>query len=137
MGLTVPVAPWITSWMTHQNLGVNTTTGGTSDWIKFEFELYDNGTDVIGSMFVRDAAGNLISDPNTPSFTTNIASGSTIYAGYSTNWNNVGATSTIESFSNISRVAMDNFLVTSVPEPGSIVLAAFGFAGCFLPRRRR
>jgi len=137
MGLNVPVDPWIEGWLTHSSLGVNTTTGGTSNWITLEYKLCDNGITVEASVDFLDSSGTSLIPAGTTSYTaTSLASGTTLYTGFSTNWNNVGDVG-VGSYSKLSSVNIDNFIVTSVPEPTSFLLVTVGLVGCIIPRRRK
>lgn len=115
MGNTLPVAPWIEGWETHSSLGVNTTTGGLSDWLRIEWELVDNGASVLGQASISNlTTGSLLYQSTQADL--GLPSGATLYAGYTTDWNDVGSTN-IASFSKIDAVHMDNFLVTVADTP--------------------
>lgn len=138
IGNRIPVAPWVEKWITHSSLGVNTTTGGLSDWVRMEYALIDNGTNVLGYTNIYNATTGALLSSSGQVHDTGIASGATLYAGFSTGWNNVGdGNQTIGSFSKFSSVNIDNFSVTAAPEPSAVGLVGLLICGSTLVRRRR
>jgi len=134
IGNNLTAAPWVENWASHSSLGVSQNGGvaDTSNIINLTWTLTDNGTTI-------DAAGTFTSGANTyttTSFDTGIATGTTLYGGFSTGWNNVGGS--LENATNISSLSIDNFEISSpdvVPEPSSLLIASLSVFG--LLRRRR
>ncbi|WOO40863.1 hypothetical protein [Rubellicoccus peritrichatus] len=122
IGNPLPIAPWIEGWQTHTSLGVDTTAGGTSEWIRIEWKLTDNGTEIeaVGDIYNATTGALLYT---TTTYTTGIASGSTIYGGFSTAWNGIGDVP-IESFSKFDAINIDNFsfALDSVPAGSMIII---------------
>lgn len=144
---------------TQQVFGVNGNTGwdnvnqyglpgganpvGTSDWFSMEIVLTDNGTtyDAVMTLYRPDGS---FSAAHQVSTTTTIASGSTVYGGYTTGWNSVDPAGTavptdIQTYSNVTGVTVDNFSFIgahAVPEPASLAILAFAGIGLVTRRRR-
>lgn len=134
IGNNLPAAPWVENWVNDTALGVDHDGGvaGTSSTIGISWVLTDNGTTI-------DAAGSYTAAGNTytiSSFDTGFASGTTLYGGFTTGWNDVGGT--IDNATSITNINIDNFAITApdpIPEPTSIVLVSLASLGIF--RRRR
>lgn len=138
IGNTLSVSPWIEGWQTHSKLGVNTANAELSEWINIEWELYPSGGTVWGrATFTDDQGAQTGSYTSTP-IDLGYSVGETLYAGYSTDWNGVGAVS-IESFSSIDAVHFDNFSITAIPEPGAVLLGTLlaGALGVAINSRKR
>ncbi|VGO12790.1 hypothetical protein PDESU_01344 [Pontiella desulfatans] len=134
MGNTLPASPFVEGWMTHGSLGVDTTVGGLSHWLRVDWELTDNGSTILGQATITDLDTATVRYTSTQ-IDLGLASGSTLYAGYSTDWNDVGAVD-IASFSKIDEVHMDNFQIEVIPEPATLgLISAFGGAVLFIRRR--
>lgn len=131
IGNTVVGAPFIENWVNHTAMGVDPNVGGTSSNINVAWTLTDNGT-TVDAQAVYTAAGNTLTSL---SWNLGIASGTTLYGGFSNGWNDVAGTT--DTSTNISNVNLDNFIIggTPIPEPTSILLV--GLAGFGVFRRRR
>ncbi|MEO0796702.1 MAG: hypothetical protein AAFX93_16155 [Verrucomicrobiota bacterium] len=112
IGTRLPISPWIEGWVPHTSVGVDTTAGGTSDWVRLVLTLTDNGTDIQAQGAVYNVGNNQLIYTGT-AYSTGISSGSTIYAGLTTGYNDVGDVS-IESFSKFSEVEFDNLQFESI-----------------------
>lgn len=138
MGNTLPVAPWVETWMPHGKLGLDTAASGTSEWFNIEWTLSVIDNSVWGSAVITDDEGSQTDSQSSTPVDLGFAPGSTLYAGFSTDWNNVGAVP-IESFSKIDAVHIDNFSIVSVPEASAFLFGGLicGMFGMNYARRRR
>ncbi|WP_411847279.1 PEP-CTERM sorting domain-containing protein [Roseibacillus persicicus] len=131
IGNNVSGAPFIEGWATHSSMGVDPNAGGTSSNINLSWVLTDNGTTIDAQAIYVRAGGSFTST----SWDTGVPSGTTLYGGFSTGWNDVGGT--LENATNISSINLDNFAITGapIPEPSAVFLV--GLAGLGIFRRRR
>lgn len=133
VGNKVNGSPWIEDWTNHSSLGVDTSTGGESSTINIAWTLSDNGTTIDAAAVITRGGSTF----ETTLVDTTLASGSTLYGGYSTGWNGVGNVP-ISDVNAIESVTIDNFSISApdaVPEPSSVILASLAALG--LLRRRR
>ncbi|MDZ8117433.1 family 16 glycosylhydrolase [Pontiella agarivorans] len=108
--------PWIEGWISHSTLGVNTDNTDTSIWFSVEWTIRDVGGALQAQAVLTD--GDSVNYTSTEE-ELSIPTGTEIFAGYSTGWNNTGMS--IEAFGKILEVHMDNFSVwMGDPEPGSV-----------------
>ncbi|QEG23702.1 PEP-CTERM sorting domain-containing protein [Mariniblastus fucicola] len=139
-GINAPGAA-IDGWHNVSNFGlVDGVTAGTSDWFKMEIVLTDNGATYDADYNLYDAGGSVI---HTYSAATTYASGTTLYGGFTTGYNDVedgaGTPLVINSVNDVTGVSIDNFSFTgpaAVPEPTSLSLLALGLLGTVAFRRR-
>lgn len=120
IGNTLPVDPWIEGWVTHSSLGIDTNSGGSGSWITIELTL----TDINGVLWAQATITNKATDTllyTTTSFSTNIASSETLFAGITTHWNDVGTS--IVSFSKMEEVHIDNFSVEVFSKPIDVTIS--------------
>ncbi|MGB7323554.1 MAG: PEP-CTERM sorting domain-containing protein [Rubripirellula sp.] len=135
IGNLLPVAPWTENWVLHANLGVDTLTGGTSDWLNASMNLSINASGnyegILEITKVADDSSVFTSSP----VDLGLVAGTSLYAGYTTDWNN--SPDSIASVNNITSLGLNNFSisVTAVPEPSSLALV--GLAGGLMAVRRR
>ncbi|MDP4883371.1 MAG: PEP-CTERM sorting domain-containing protein [Opitutales bacterium] len=133
IGSSLQIAPWVEGWVPHASVGVDTTAGGLSDTLRVELLLTDNGTTILGQASIFNGASLLYTSTE---YDMVIASASTLYAGFTTGFNNVGNIA-ISEVNNIDSIQIDNFSVTTVPEPSTFALLAGMFAlGSVMMRRR-
>ncbi|QDT67512.1 hypothetical protein MalM25_04110 [Planctomycetes bacterium MalM25] len=135
IGNSLPAAPWVEGWMPHSNLGVDTTAGGYSEWINIDWELTESGGTIWAEATITPS-GAQPAYTTTPIDTT-IAAGTTIYAGFTTDWNTGGAIP-VSQVNNIDDVQVDNFSIetAAIPEPASLALCGLtGLAMAGLRRR--
>jgi hypothetical protein len=153
LGTVYPNIPgFIGGWLNNSNFGLpaNTNaaaggTGGTGGWFDMQTKLTDNGSTYIAEYEIFDTNGNSIytspavgqnGGPND----TGIASGTTLYGGVTTGWNNVSQ-DPITTINNVDQVGIDNFsfttvVTTTVPEPSGFALL-LGFSSFIAVRRRK
>lgn len=113
-GNRLPVDPWLEGWNAWSELGLDKNVGGTSDWFRIEWTIENGASNYVATAKVLNMAGDTLHAASTIEL--NIANETPIYAGYTTDWNDLGPTN-VASFSNVQEVDMDNFKVevTKVP----------------------
>ena len=130
VGDTLPFAPWVENWIGWGNFGINNGVGGVGNWFSMDMNLsVSNGT-YWSSMDINHGGGTT----TTSLKDLGIAAGTTVYAGYTTAYNNSGTNIMVSA--SMNKVEMDNFQVDVIPEPATIgLVAAFGGAVLFIRRR--
>ncbi|VGO17462.1 hypothetical protein PDESU_06058 [Pontiella desulfatans] len=110
----------VDGWNTHSSLGVNTANNETSNWFKVVSRLVSSNSTIWVQALVYDVDDTYLESPVSTGVISDsgVADGTTIYAGYSPGYNNVGNTN-IASFSKFTAVHYDNFYVGSKPEFGT------------------
>lgn len=131
LGNTLPSAPWVENWGDHGSIGVDDTGGtqSTSNMLDMVMTITADATS--GNYFAQVTYGGMTSSL----MNTGIAAGTTIYAGYSVGWDNSGGAKS--ALTNIDRVTMDNFRISTVPEPSSAIVLAAARLGLVSIRRRK
>lgn len=122
IGNPLPVAPWIEGWLLHSSRGIadyTSTAADTSNWFRIEWTITQGASNYMASAKFLDMGGN--SFWSTTEIDLGIANGTTLYAGYSPGYNDVGNTN-IASFSHFDQIDMDNFKVevTKIPSTRTI-----------------
>lgn len=108
IGVTLPVDPWLEGWVMHQKLGVNVNNESLSKWFNIECTVFDNKGKLYGSITIT---GEGIPTFTSKAFDLGIETGTTVYPGFTTGWNELG-TSILEH-SRIAEVHLDNFKVST------------------------
>ena len=110
----------VDGWITHSTLGVNTANAETSNWFKVVSRLVASNSTVWVQAQVYNVDDQYLDSPIAvgPLTDSGTADSTTIYAGYSPGWNNVGNTN-IASFSKFTEIHYDNFYVGSKPAYGT------------------
>jgi len=129
-------SPGLNGWNNATDFGLPAAgAAGQSDWFEIEIILTDNGTTYDAVYNLYNPAGSLVT---TNAGGTAFTSGATLYGGDSTSWNNNG-TDSIQTYSDIDDVNVDNFSFTTsaIPEPASAGLIALSMLGMVAFRRRR
>ncbi|ADE54000.1 family 43 glycosylhydrolase [Coraliomargarita akajimensis] len=116
----LPVAPWAELGPTHSDAGLDTTSGGYSDWLRLVWILKDDGTEITGTGYIYRVSDNTLLHTTT-AFSTGFPSGSTIYPGLSSGWNNVGGAATVQSYTNYDQVQFDNYKVLTDTEASVLI----------------
>lgn len=130
VGDTLPFAPYVENWITWNNFGVDTSTGGVGNWFSMDMHLsVSNGT-YWSSMDINHGGGTT----TTTMKDLGIAAGTTVYSGYTTGYNDSGTNIMVSA--SMNNVAMDNFQVDVIPEPATLGLFAV-ISGAILFIRRR
>lgn len=129
LGNTLPGPPWVENWTNHSVFGVDYDGGAqsTSGVIDVKLTLTPNAS--TGNYRAILEYGGMTSS----AIDTGFAIGSTIYAGYSVGWDGFGGTKA--DATGIDTVIMDNFVITTIPEPSS--LSMLGLLGLAAIRRKK
>lgn len=136
VGNRLAEAPFVEGWRPHTTLGVDPVVGGFSEWINIDWTLMvsDGTVSSTGDNAATIPAGNIYGFATiTPEglsgalpYDTRIldlgyTEGTTLYAGFSTDWTSVGEgeSTIVNDYASISEVNIDNFSVVSSAEaPG-------------------
>ncbi|MDF7824850.1 hypothetical protein P4B35_12565 [Pontiellaceae bacterium B12227] len=118
IGNVIGAAPWVEGWLTHSSLGVNTANNETSNWFKVVNRLVSSNSTIWIQAQYFPVDDQYLDSPLASGILVNsgVADSTTIYAGYSPGWNDVGNTN-ISSFSRFSAIQYDNFYVGTKPKP--------------------
>lgn len=111
MGMKLPLSPWQEGWVTHSSLGVDTAAGGLSDWFTLESTLTASNSTIWIKTDMLGISGTVL--VNGTLWDTGLADTTTLYAGYSTAWNNTGLN--LQDMARFSEVHVDNFQIESLP----------------------
>ena len=137
LGSQIPVNPWVEGWYTMTSIGgVDTGPAHTptqTGWFSLTWDLRADETSgtIWGTQTIDNGAGTIWTSAD---LDLGLAAGTTIYAGYSSGYQNTG-TNLVTGMS-ISEVQMDNFQVDVIPEPATLgLITAFGGAVLFIRRR--